>query len=225
MKGAVILAGGFSTRFDDGDKAVASVAGTPMIRRVVSSVVPVVDELVVNARTDQRSAIEQALEDLGTTYRFAFDEEIDRGPLEGMAIGLEDVSAEYTVVLACDMPFVERAFVEYLFERAAGAEAAIPVESGPERDWLQPLQAVYETESTLRTTRDALASGIESPVTAVDRLEYERVVVPGDWGANDVWTLKNVNTLDELREAERYLSREESETPDTVPTGSSNGVR
>ena len=48
MRASLVLAGGRSTRFGDSDKAVAELAGTPMIRRVVDRVAGVVSEVVIN---------------------------------------------------------------------------------------------------------------------------------------------------------------------------------
>lgn len=225
MRGAVILAGGFSTRFEDGDKAVAPVAGTPMIRRVFATVAPVVDEVVVNARREQRRAIEDALDGVGRSYRFAFDAVPDRGPLAGMATGLSAVSATNTLVIACDMPFVQRDFVESLFELASTAEAAIPVERGPDANWRQPLQAVYETEAAQRAFREALEAGVESPATAVERLASETVIVSTDVEGTAGWTLKNVNDCEDRREADRYFSRTDADRSNRAVFRSSNGVR
>jgi len=67
---AIILAGGHSTRFGEADKAVANLAGTPMIRRVVDRLDPVVDEIVVNCRDEQVTAIRSVLEgDRGSRSR------------------------------------------------------------------------------------------------------------------------------------------------------------
>ena len=206
MQGAVVLAGGYGTRFGDGDKAVASVAGVPMIRRVVSRVAPVVDEIVVNARVDQREAIESAL-DGQFSAQFAFDETPDRGPLAGISTGLAATDAQYSLVVACDMPFVDSRFVETLFDRAAKNEAAIPLERGDNGVWLQPLQAVYETGAMADAAVRALEDGIQRPVEAVDALEYEAVPVSVGTSPEAGMTLRNVNTPEELREAERYFSR------------------
>lgn len=208
MKGAVVLAGGFSTRFGDADKAVTDVAGAPMIRRIVSSIAPVVDEVVVNARSEQRVPIQRALADVTVDYRFAFDDVPDRGPLAGMVEGFEATSAEYTLVLACDMPFVDPSFVDHLFDLARGADAAVPIERCGAEEWLQPLQAVYETATSLSVMEAALEEGITSPATAVGRLDYQTLAVEQAADGTDAWTLRNVNTPDDLREAERYFAQE-----------------
>ena len=89
MRSGVIVAGGRSTRFGDADKAVAELAGTPMVRRVADRVAPAVDEVVVNCRADQREAIDAALDGFDHPVSFALDPEPDLGPLAGIAVGLD----------------------------------------------------------------------------------------------------------------------------------------
>ena len=68
---AAVVAGGRSTRFGDRDKAVADLAGTPMIRRVADRLADVTDRLVVNCRADQRAAIEDAIAGYPNPVRYA----------------------------------------------------------------------------------------------------------------------------------------------------------
>ena len=124
MGAGLIIAGGRSTRFGDRDKAVADLAGTPMIRRVADRIGRVVDELVVNCRVDQIDAIEAALAGADPAPAFAPDERPDEGPMAGIATGLAALNAEYALVVACDMPLVDPTFIEYLFERASGRRGA-----------------------------------------------------------------------------------------------------
>ncbi len=63
--------------------------------------------------------------------------------MAGIATGLGAVDSEYAAVVACDMPFVDPAFLDYLFERAASHEAAVP---RPD-EWFQTTQAVYHAEA------------------------------------------------------------------------------
>ncbi|MFB6081438.1 MAG: molybdenum cofactor guanylyltransferase [Halanaeroarchaeum sp.] len=210
MRTAVVLAGGFATRFDGRDKAVVEVAGRPMIRRVVDAVAQVVDEVVVNARTDQRDAIESALAGR-PDYRFAFDDEPDRGPLAGMATGLAATTTEWSAVVACDMPLVDPAFVDYLFSRASDHDAAIPVHRDDGRAWPQPLQAVYRTETVRDRARETLAAGGESPMALLDALDWVGVSLADAPDGVDETTLWNVNTVEDLRAVEARVARRTGE--------------
>lgn len=192
MLSGVVIAGGRSTRFGDGDKSVADLAGTPMARRVVDRIGTVVDEIVVNCRPDQRSALAAALTGVDHPVSFALDDQPDRGPVAGIRNGLAAADGSYAAVVACDMPFVDPEFVAALFERAAGRDAAIPRPG----EWYEPTQAVYRRDPTVAACDGALVEGNPRILDPIERLDYDVVEeVP------DEETFRNVNTREELREA------------------------
>jgi len=205
MHSGVILAGGFSTRFGEDDKAVADLAGKPMIRHVAERLGDAVDELVVNCRPDQRSGLERALAGLALPVEYAEDPEPDQGPMAGIMTGLRAVEGEYAAVVACDMPFLSPAFVTYLFERAAGHDAAVP---RVEDEWFQTTQAVYRADPMAAACADALARDEHRIVDPLFTLEY--VVVDADEIRTHATTdtFRNVNTREELRAAARALRDE-----------------
>ena len=201
MRAGVIVAGGRSTRFGDSDKAVADLAGTPMIRRVADRLGRVVDELVVNCREDQTEAIDAALSDHALDPRFALDTDPDQGPMAGIATGLAAVESEYAAVVACDMPFVDPAFVEYLFERARSHEAAVP---RPD-EWFQTTQAVYHADAMDDACRRALDRGehrIVEPLFDLDYVVIEREEVLEH---TTMETFENLNTREEFEAAVERL--------------------
>ncbi|MFC7204496.1 molybdenum cofactor guanylyltransferase [Haloferax namakaokahaiae] len=201
LRSAVIIAGGRSTRFGDADKAVAELAGTPMIRRVADRLVPVVDELVVNCRTDQREAIDSAMSGFELPVRYALDSEPDAGPVAGIGTGLGACRGEYAVVVACDMPFVEAELVRYLFERAEsdGVDAVVPkLEDG----WYQTTQAVYRAESMAAACADALERGEHKILAPLDELEWVVVSEVEVRAHGSLDTFENCNTREEFEAAE-----------------------
>jgi molybdopterin-guanine dinucleotide biosynthesis protein A len=48
------------------------------------------------------------------------------GSLGGLYTALVDAPTDYTLVLACDMPFLTAPFLAFLAARGAGADAAVP---------------------------------------------------------------------------------------------------
>ncbi|WP_251341628.1 molybdenum cofactor guanylyltransferase [Haloplanus halophilus] len=198
---AVVLAGGRSTRFGDEDKAVAPLAGTPMIRRVVDRVAPAVDAVVVNCRAEQVPAISDALDGAAVPVRFAEDEYPDEGPMAGMATGLRAVDTEYAFVVACDMPFVDADFVAYLFERAAGHDAAVP---RPEQ-WFETTHAVYRAAAMADACEAALAAGEERIVAPLFDLDFVVVDAAEVRDHGHPHTFENCNTREDFVDAERRL--------------------
>jgi len=170
-RSAVVLAGGYSTRFGDADKATASLDGEPLVRRVVERVAPAVDEVVVNCRAEQRTPIGQALD--GLNYRFAVDPVPDGGPVAGVRTGCRVARSRFTFVTACDMPFVRPALASRLFETASD-DGAVPRISGRPR----PLAAVYRTDAATAAADTTLGVGSGSMRDLLARLSTEIVTVP-----------------------------------------------
>ncbi|WP_101298177.1 molybdenum cofactor guanylyltransferase [Halegenticoccus soli] len=205
MRSAVVLAGGYSTRFGEADKAVAPLAGTPMIRRVADRLSSATDRLVVNCRREQEARLADALAGYPNPVTFALDPEPDRGPTAGIRTGLRAVDAEYAFVVACDMPFVDPDLVDYLFERAAGRDAAVPrIGDG----WFQTTHAVYRARAMADACDAALARGESKVVAPLFDLDYVVVEEEEVRERASLDVFENVNTREELREAEARLSSE-----------------
>lgn len=176
MRAGAIIAGGRSTRFGDSDKAVAELAGTPMIRRVADSLAAATDALVVNCRPDQREAIERALDGYGHPVRFAEDPETDRGPMAGIGTacrGAADVGADYVFVAACDMPFLDPALVDLCFDRATGDEGEPHDAAVPRPDeWYATTHAVYRAGAMADACERALARGDRKILAPLEDLDW-----------------------------------------------------
>jgi molybdopterin-guanine dinucleotide biosynthesis protein A len=219
MHSAVIVAGGRSTRFGDEDKAVASLAGTPMIRRVADQLEPVVDELVVNCREDQRDDITAALEGYPLPTNYALDPKVDQGPMAGIRNGCRAAEGEYAAVVACDMPFVDPDAIAYLFDRASG-ETLPPEGSDDEGErpfdgavprlgdgWYQTTQAVYRPDAMADACDAALERGDRKILAPLEDLSYAVVGEAELEAVTDLATFENVNTKEEFDEAAARLDR------------------
>ncbi|MFD1570886.1 molybdenum cofactor guanylyltransferase [Halorubrum laminariae] len=215
MTTGAIIAGGRSTRFGDADKALAELAGVPLIRRVADRLVgaddpippgagraaggdPVVDDLVINCRADQREAIAAALDGLSLPVRWAIDGDPALGPTAGIRNACRAARNEYVVVVACDMPFVDPAFAAALVEDAAGRDAAVP---RLDDRWLQTTQAVYRAEATAAACDRALDRGDRKVVVALDELDRVTVDDTTIRDRTTPRTFTNVNTREDLADA------------------------
>lgn len=63
----------------------------------------------------------------------------EKGSLGGIYTGLFFASHDHIFVAACDMPFLNRPFIEYMIERCSNNDIVVPKSS----DGLQPLHAIY----------------------------------------------------------------------------------
>ncbi|MEM6329787.1 MAG: NTP transferase domain-containing protein, partial [Planctomycetota bacterium] len=88
-----------------------------------------------------------------------------RGPLEGLAAGLDAIApdADAALAIGCDTPLVEPAVVRLLMDRLATREASVAVAAGQR----QPLLAVYRTCIASRVHR-LLAEGRQSLMALLD---------------------------------------------------------
>ena len=133
-----MLAGGRSSRMGT-PKAALEWHGSTLLRRITGLVARAIDGPVVVVR-----APGQELPALPPGIRLAEDEREGRGPLQGLAAGLDaladDVEAAY--VSSTDVPLLHPAFVRCVVAALdEGADVALPVVHG----FPQPLSAAYRT--------------------------------------------------------------------------------
>ncbi|MCU1383557.1 MAG: Molybdopterin-guanine dinucleotide biosynthesis protein [Acidobacteria bacterium] len=127
MNSAAILAGGQATRFGGRDKSALLVDGRAILDRQIAALSPLTEDLMIVGGA-QRSA-----------PRVIADIVAGCGPLGGLHAALTAARGDALFLVACDMPYVTTAFVEYLLSLAGSADAVVP---RSERGY-HPLCAVY----------------------------------------------------------------------------------
>jgi molybdopterin-guanine dinucleotide biosynthesis protein A len=200
-KSAVILAGGFSRRFGR-DKGLVVLAGKPLILHVIDRVYKVVDEvLVVVSSEKQKNKFETLLEEKAN---LVIDKDDSQSPLVGAITGFETANAEYSLLLPCDTPLVSTQIVQFLLDMCANRSAVIPRWPG---GYIEPLQAVYRTESALTAAKTALKQGKMNMQSMIDNLSGVRYVstIVLEQLEPDLLTFFNVNTPQDLNKAEAIL--------------------
>ncbi|WP_411968173.1 molybdenum cofactor guanylyltransferase [Haloferax sp. YSSS75] len=203
----VVLAGGRSERFGDTDKALAPLAGVPLVRRTADRLRRPTDELVLNCRRDQAADLTAACSGLDPTI--AIDADPDAGPLGGIRTGLDATDATLSAVVACDMPFVDPSLVTFLVSEAerTGADAVVPrLEDG----WFQTTQAIYRTETVSAAAAEVLEDGGGRILDALDSLDVH-TVGPSELARFDPKTFENINTQSELAAAEETFRARRSD--------------
>jgi len=188
-----VLAGGASSRMGRA-KALLEVAGEPMIVRTTRLIQQVVGPgTVVGAVGESEKLGLRAIE----------DDVPGAGPLGAIATALRVSGAAWNLILACDLPYLQHEWLEFLVKRAleSTADAVIPRNlEGPE-----PLCAVYHKcgEPLIRT---AIEHGVRK---VTDGLQYLRVetIEPDEWKVFDSQGLlfKNMNSPEDYQEAKTRL--------------------
>ena len=185
---AAVLAGGLGSRLG-GEKALAEVAGRPLVSYPVAAALAAGLETVVVAKP------ETELPDLDVTV--LREPEQPHHPLCGVLAALDAGDGD-VLALACDMPFVEPALLEWLSTQ----EGAVVLHAA---DRLQPLPGRYPVVS-----RDRIAEAIagdEPMVHTLASLRARRVgVAELERFGDPARMLFNVNEPVDLRYAERILA-------------------
>ncbi|MEM4352275.1 MAG: molybdenum cofactor guanylyltransferase [Candidatus Caldarchaeum sp.] len=119
----VVLAGGVSKRFG-GDKAMALVAGEPIVRRVSRALHEAVGEVYLSVKTTERGAV---LMEASRPYVTGFlVDEFQLGPVSGILTAAKQLEAETLLTTSVDVPLLRPETLKNLLNhlRDTGAEAA-----------------------------------------------------------------------------------------------------
>ncbi|HEX3601212.1 MAG TPA: molybdenum cofactor guanylyltransferase [Lacipirellulaceae bacterium] len=203
-RGAIILCGGKSSRMGR-DKAMLPFGPELMLQRVVrliAEVVPVENIVVV-------AAANQSLPQLPEQIRVARDEIAYRGPLGGIAVGIQalgDCVLDAIYVSGCDAPLFKPQFAARLFELMSSREAVAPYTV----EHVYPLVAVYRP-TVLPHINRMIAAGQSRVRDLLNEIDALRV--PADelqCVDPELLSLFNVNREDEYLESLRIAGFEAS---------------
>ncbi|MDD4875820.1 MAG: molybdenum cofactor guanylyltransferase [Dehalococcoidales bacterium] len=130
----IVLSGGKSLRFGS-DKSMLTIGNKSFLERVVSVINILCDEIIVVALPSAD------LSELSQNPKIKIKSDIypDKGPLAGIHTGLSAAISDYSIVVACDMPFLQQDLLHYMISISAEYDVVIP-RTG---NLIEPLHAVY----------------------------------------------------------------------------------
>lgn len=190
---AFILAGGESSRMGR-DKALLELGGVPLILRTAR---------LLEAAAGPPAVIgnPEAYEPLG--LRLIADDWPAAGPLGGIATALRASDVPWSLVVACDLPYLTRAWLDYLIARALAspADAVLPMN----RLGAEPLCAIYHKRGET-AIREALERGTRKVTDGLKDVRIEAIAT-AEWKAFDSEGLlfKNMNSPEDYDEARAKL--------------------
>ena len=199
--GTFILAGGQSSRMGS-EKGLLLFAGKPLVLRVAKLVEFAGDAPVIIGPPGEYG---------GMGFRVVADDRrgvgIGGGPLVGICTALRAATRGWNLIVACDLPFLTRDWLEFLISRAldSPADVVIPLNV---RGY-EPLCAMYR-KRCLDTIAAALARGVRKVTDGLVGLTIA-AIAPDEWKGFDPrgQLFKNVNTPADYDEA-RTAAEEES---------------
>ncbi len=181
----IILSGGKSLRMGE-NKAFIQFEGIPIIKRIYDLFRGLFQEIIIV--TNQKELFSD------------FDSKIfsdlipDRGVLGGLYTGIFFSTFSYSFCVACDMPFIKKAVVQYLIENTEGYDAIVPRTS----DGLQPLHAIY-SKNCLDPIRKIMEKGNYKVIDFYDMVKV-KIIEEDHFIFLDPFreSFINVNTPEEL---------------------------
>jgi molybdenum cofactor guanylyltransferase len=184
---AFVLAGGQSSRMGV-DKAFVQLDGQSLLMRALKLAASVAPKVRILGSKAKFGAYGEVVE----------DEFPDHGPLGGIHAGLRNSSSELNLILAVDMPFVERRCLEHLVREAQEHNAVVTVPRVGGK-W-QPLCAIYR-----RRFADLAHDVLQAGQNKIDALFSEttlHVLEEGDLERQGFSAdmFRNLNTPEDLRE-------------------------
>lgn len=131
MVSIAVLAGGQSTRMGQ-NKAFLKIDQHVLIERVLAAVRPLTDDLFISTNAPEE------YESFG--LRLVADIYPGKAALGGIYSVIEAARNEHVLVVACDMPFLNRRLLAYLIELAPTADVIAPLINPPQPE---TMHAIY----------------------------------------------------------------------------------
>lgn len=178
------------------DKGLVEIAGRPMIDYVIEQVSDLADDVLITTN-NINNYIQFGL-------RMVTDKEPGAGALHGLQTALSHAMGSLAIVVACDMPFINRGLLEYQIEKAfeTGADVVVPEWDGR----YQTMHAVYKREACLAAVEKAIGAGQakmtsfygDLNIVTIGQSEISKYSPTGN-------SFRNINTPADLEEAEQLF--------------------
>jgi molybdopterin-guanine dinucleotide biosynthesis protein A len=182
----LVLTGGRSRRMQR-DKAGLEYAGQSQLERAMELLTPLVTRCFVSVRPDQLNDPQR------TAYDTITDIKPDLGPIGGIHAALHSFPDHAWLVLACDLPFLDRATLQHLIAQRASARVASAYRSRFDGQ-PEPLCAIFEPRS-LQIIEQSLAQDQQCPRGLLSRSDVKLLDLPNPQA------LDNINTGEEYAAA------------------------
>ena len=189
----VLLAGGLGRRLG-GDKALAMLGGRPLIAHPLAAMRGALTDVVIVAKSD--TVLPGAAELQRTVVWVEPDR--PRHPLVGIVHALRAAAGRPVVACAADLPFVTAEALRALATADAGDAPAVLATTA--QGSIQPLLGRYEPAAAA-LLGPAARAGVAAMRDVVAALHARLLAI------EDPWVLFNVNSPEDLREAEDRLRR------------------
>jgi molybdenum cofactor guanylyltransferase len=154
-----ILAGGKSRRMGL-DKAFLPLGERPFVSIISEEMMKISSDIVVAVGTKSERRFRSVLDKRVRVVRDSYE---TGTPVGGLLSSLDYVKNSYSAILACDLPLVMCQIISFLYDRARGHSAAVPIRDeendNGKHGMIEPLCAVYNVVETKAAALRAIKEG------------------------------------------------------------------
>ncbi|MEI9479371.1 MAG: molybdenum cofactor guanylyltransferase [Deltaproteobacteria bacterium] len=199
--GCIILAGGKGRRLGQ-EKSWVEVGGSTLLQRAVSHLEFFNSEIIIVKAPEGKLPAVSSVVNLKVVQDYVGG----KGPLAGLLAGLVNSQYKNNLLVACDMPFLNKDLIRYLASLTDGDYDAVVPRMG---QYLEPLQAIY-SKNCIPEIEELLAQDKLNVDGLFNRMRT-RFVVPSEIEPFDPKHLSfiNINTPADLEKAEAILGKSE----------------
>ncbi len=168
----IVLAGGKNLRLGR-NKALETIGGKSLIECVAERLRPLTNQILIVTSQEQFDL------PVACKAEILVDLYPGKGPLGGIYTGLLASWSSHSVVVACDMPFLNTELLRYMIELSSDFDAVIPRLG---EGMVEPLHAIYAKNclGSIKTQLERNQLGVNSflntvRVRYIERAEYQRL--------------------------------------------------
>jgi molybdenum cofactor guanylyltransferase len=182
-------------------KALERINSQSLIERTIECLSPPAQSVLVVTSQEQVGIIAAAQLKAKTIV----DLYPGKGALGGIYTGLASADTFYSLVVGCDMPFLNRDLLYYIIDHTSNFDAVVPKVHG----MLEPLHAVY-SKGCMAPIREMMERD-SLGISGLFNLVKTRYVGEDEIAKLDPYFLSflNINTLADLRKAKKLIKQEE----------------
>ncbi len=200
---AIVLAGGTSKRFGQ-DKGMIELARKPLLLHVLDRLTDVVSEIFVVVNSEAQK--EKFTRLISHKAYIVVDKADVQTPLAGALVGFRNVRSAYSILLACDTPFISSKMLSFLLDICVDRAAAIP--RWPNGN-IEPLHAAYHSKKASIAAEIALKyerRDMRSMISNMHQIRYVSTLVLQKFDPK-LTSFFNINLRSDLASAEAILKQ------------------
>lgn len=186
----IIICGGKSCRFGE-DKGLCTLGGKRMIDYPLEALKDICDEIIISSNDDRYF-------NLG--YKVIPDVIKNIGPLGGIHTALSESNTDDNIIISCDMPFVDKALLEYILRNKENALIA----SAFEGKYVEPLCSYYHKD-ILPLIEDMITNKRFKLQRLLEKANYKKIIINNKLDFYEEHLFLNINTQIEYHKAEKII--------------------